>query len=305
MRRSPLLVLSLVLVVAAACGDTGTGSADGGDGPIIAVTTDVLGDVVTNLVGDLATVAVIVPPGSSPHEYQPSARQAVALREADAVVVNGAGFEEGLLPAVEGAEADGVPTIVAIDAVSPLGAEGPGERDPHFFTDPRRMAEAAQHIADRLAEEIPDIARDELARRADEYVDELRALDAEVDELLAGVPAARRRLVTSHDLFAYFADRYGFEVVGTLVASGTTQAEPSAAELDRLATVIAEEGIPAIFVEATATADLAGTVAAEVGPDVEVVELHGESLGDEGSAAATYAGAVRTNAERIAEALGG
>ncbi|HEX6236682.1 MAG TPA: metal ABC transporter substrate-binding protein [Acidimicrobiales bacterium] len=304
MRRTPLLVLSLVPVVAAACGDTGTGS-DGGDRPTIAVTTDVLGDVVTNLVGDLAAVAVIVPPGSSPHEYQPSARQAAALREADAVVVNGAGFEEGLLPAVEGAEADGVPTIVAIDAVTPLGGEEPGEPDPHFFTDPRRMADAAPYIADRLVEEVADIDPAELDRRAEDYVDELRTLDAEVEELLAGIPADRRQLVTSHDIFSHFADRYGFQVVGTLVPSGTTQAQPSAGELDRLATVIAAEGIPAVFVEASAPADLARTVAAEVGADVEVVELHGESLGDEGSAAATYTGAVRTNAERIAEALGG
>ena len=106
MHRTQLLAWSLALATAAACGNAGTGSPGGGDRPTIAATTDILADVVGNLVGDLATVDAIVPPGSSPHEYQPSAREAAKLREADAVVVNGAGFEEGLLPAIEGAEAD-------------------------------------------------------------------------------------------------------------------------------------------------------------------------------------------------------
>jgi zinc/manganese transport system substrate-binding protein len=318
MRRNLLLAYPLVAAAAAsACGGAGTDSS-GDDLPTISVSTDILGDVVANLVGDLASVEVIVPSGMSPHEFQPSARQVAALRDADAVVVNGAGFEEGLLPSIDAVEADGVPTIVAIEAIPPLDSDDDGHDDdgrddseghehdgldPHFFTDPARTADAAEAVADRLADEVPDIDRAILRRNAGAYVEELRALDAEVEELLATVPSERRKLVTNHEVFGYFADRYDFEVIGAVIPAGTTQAEPSAGELNRLAATVAAEGVPAIFVETSSPTRLAETLAAEVGDDIAVVELYSESLGDEGAGADTYAGAVRTNAERIADAL--
>jgi zinc/manganese transport system substrate-binding protein len=304
-RRMPLATVALPLIALAlsACGDD-DGAAGASGRPDVVVTTNVLGDVIADLVGDQAAVEVIMPPGTAPHEFEASPRQVAAMRDADVLVTNGAGFEEGLTEAIEAAEQDGVPTFAAIDAVDTLELEGDGGTDPHFFTDPARMATAAGGIADFFAEEVPGLDTPAFARQARATIDDLHALDLEVEQTLSAVPPDRRTLVTNHEVFGYFADRYGFDVVGAVIPAGTTQAEPSAAQLDELAHTIEEQDVPAIFVETSSPARLAEALADEVG-DVEVVELFSESLGDEGSGAETYAAMMRTNAERIAEALAG
>jgi zinc/manganese transport system substrate-binding protein len=295
------LPLPLLAVALAACGDDDSAGASG-DRPQVVVTTNVLGDVVSDLVGDEEAVEVIMPPGTAPHEFQASAQQVATMRDADVLITNGAGFEEGLTESIEAAEQDGVPTFAAIDAVDTLQLDGDGGTDPHFFTDPARMATAAQGIADFLVDEVPSLDTPAFADQAEATIDGLHALDGEVERTLSAVPPDRRTLVTNHEVFGYFADRYGFEVVGAVIPAGTTQAEPSAAQLDELAHTIEERGVPAIFVETSSPARLADALADEVG-DVDVVELFSESLGDEGSSGETYADMMRSNAERIADAL--
>jgi zinc/manganese transport system substrate-binding protein len=308
------IALTAALLLALPLAACGSDDADAGGRPTVVVTTTILGDVVEHLVGDGADVEVLMPRGADPHDVQLSARQAADVREADALVTNGAGFEAGFADALAAATADGVPTHAAIDDVATLvlgedahAHEHAGEDeehgdseevDPHFFTDPDRTADAAEGIAAFLEAEVPGLATD------DGYVAELRALADEVEATLAPIPEADRVLVTNHEVFGYFADRYGFEVVGAVVPGGGTGAEPDAAALDELATVIRDEGVPAIFADTSAPQDLADALAAEVG-DVEVVALFTESLGEPGSGGATYEEMVRTNAERIAGALGG
>jgi zinc/manganese transport system substrate-binding protein len=299
-----LLLLALPLLALAACGDGDGGAGASGGGPHVVVTTNVLGDVVSDLVGDEADVEVMMPPGTAPHEFEASPQQVAAMRDADALVTNGAGFEEGLTDAIEAAEQDGVPTFAAIDAVDTLELAGDGGTDPHFFTDPARMATAAQAIADYLVDEVPALDTPAFARQVRATVDDLHALDGEVERTLSVVPPDRRTLVTNHEVFGYFADRYGFDVVGAVIPAGTTQAEPSAEQLDELAHTIEERGVPAIFVETSSPTRLAEALADEVG-DIDVVELFSESLGDEGSGGETYAAMMRTNATRIADALAG
>jgi len=299
--RFVALALPLLAVGPAACGgDDGAGGASGG--ARVVVTTNVLGDVVSELVGDQADVEVIMPPGTAPHEFEASPRQIATMRDADVLVTNGAGFEEGLTDTIEAAEHDGVATFAAIDAVDTLQLEGDGGTDPHFFTDPARMATAAQAIADFLVDEVPALDTPAFARQVRATVDQLHALDSEVERTLSAVPADRRTLVTNHEVFGYFADRYGFDVVGAVIPAGTTQAEPSAEELAQLADTIEARGVPAIFVETSSPTRLADALADEVG-DVDVVELFSESLADEGSGGETYAAMMRTNATRIADAL--
>lgn len=315
----PLLALAL-----AGCGDDDAPAGASGGRPSVVVTTNVLGDVVFNLVGDLADVEVIMPAGSDPHEFQASPQQAQAMREADALIANGAGFEAGFVDSIEAAEQDGVPTFEATDAVETLQLDGSIEAhadeegnesggddehgdegvDPHFFTDPARMATATQAIGDFLVDQVPTLDTTTFDGQVEATVDELRTLDGEVEQTLSVVPAERRTLVTNHEVFGYLADRYGFDVVGAVIPAGTTQAEPSAAELDELAHTIEERGVPAIFVETSSPTRLADALANEVG-DVDVIELFTESLGDEGSGGETYAGMMRTNADRIADALAG
>ena len=302
-RHTPIaaaLAAGALGLVAAGCGQSST--AGGGGGPTIVATTSVLGDVVRQLTGGLAEVEVLVPAGADPHELQPSARQAVAVREADLVVANGAGLEAGLADTIDTARADGAPVFEAIDHVDTLEAASGDGVDPHFFTDPARMADAAEALAGVLAAEVPALDDEAFREAAGAYVAQLRELDAEVESTLAVVPPDRRTLVTTHDVLGYLADRYGFEVVGTVVPSATTQAAASAAAIDELAAIVEEAGVPTVFADTSAPADLADALADEVG-GVSVVELYSESLGGPGSGADTYEGMVRTNADRIAGAL--
>ncbi len=235
------------------------------------------------------------------HDFQPSAQQVTQIGEADVVIVNGAGFEAGLLDVIESAEADSVPVFEAISAVETIEFDG---ADPHFFNDPARMALAAEGIVGFLLANVDGVDLTALETNATAYIDELEALDAEVEAVLAAIPANRRVLVTNHEVFSYFADRYDFEVVGTVIPSGTTGAGASAQELARLAELIEHEDVPAIFADTSSSDELARTLADEVG-DINVVELFSESLRSGDSDGATYLDMVRTNARRIADALAG
>jgi zinc/manganese transport system substrate-binding protein len=135
------------------------------------------------------------------------------------------------------------------------------------------------------------------------YVDELIALDAEMEETLSVVPDDQRVLVTNHEVFGYFADRFDFEVVGAVIPSLTTSAEPSTAEVEALVELIEQEQIPAIFADTSGSTRLAEAIASSAGNEVAVVVLFSESLGEPGSGADTYISMMSTNASLIAGAL--
>ena len=272
------------------------------------VTTNILGDIVRNLVGEDATVEVVMPPGANPHEFALSARQAADMRDAEVLVMNGFGFEARLDDTIEAAEEDGV-DVIRVAALAPRLLEldegdEHGTTDPHFFTDPARVAEATRVLIGELGRRVDDLDTEAFRQRSLAYLVQLRALDAEVEQILEPIPAERRVLVTNHEVLGYFADRYGFRVLGAVIPSLSTAAEPGAAELSDLAAGIATAKVPAIFAETSSPSRLADALAGE-GTDVQVVELFGESLGPAGSGGATYIELVRTNAERIAAALGG
>ncbi len=311
LRTSSLVVVTLALLGACASDEGPGGATDADDRPTIVVTTALLGDVVSNLVGDLFQVAVVMPPGASPHEFEASAQQAAAMRDADVLVVNGGGFEEGLVETIESAQDDGVATFEAMSAIEPLtfgddhgdddGDAHEGD-DPHFFTDPRRMVQVAESLVSSLAAGRTGVPAAAVDAQAASYLAQLRDLDDAVAERLAPIPPDRRVLVTNHEVFGYFADRYDFEVIGAVIGGGGTQGEPSAAELAELAELIVAEQVPAIFTETSSPAKLAEALADEVG-DVAVVELFSESLGAPGSKGSTYLDMMLTNAARIAAAL--
>ena len=367
LRRLRLLVVLIGVagLLLAACGDDDTSSTDtgagddGGSQPTVVVTTNVLGDVVEAFAGDQFEVVTIMPPGADPHEFQASAQQANQMREADAMIVNGGDYEEGLVDVIDAATDDGTPTYEAISAVGTIefgegghdhededhdhegedhaddedhdhegedhaedddhadededhAEDGDDDHehdhegdDPHFFTDPVRMALAVDGMADFLIDTVDGIDAEALRASADAYIDELEALDADVESALASIADERRILITNHEVFGYFADRYDFEVVGTVIPSGSTADGADAGALAELAELIEAEGVPAIFADTSSSNELADTLAAEVGGDVAVVELFTESLGEAESGGATYLEMVRTNAERIAAALAG
>jgi zinc/manganese transport system substrate-binding protein len=182
-----------------------------------------------------------------------------------------------------------------------------GPEDPHIWFDPIRMADGARVMAAELADVHDAIDADEWDARAEAYADELLAVHEEMVELFEQIPDENRQLVTNHDALGYLADRYGFEVLGTVIPGATTQAEADAQQFAQLVGTVEEANVPAIFAENTDSATLAEQLASEVvgrsDMDVEVVPLYTDALGEPGSGAETYLDLLRTTAQRITDAL--
>jgi len=335
-------LLALISLVAAGCSDDNdTSSASSTDKPSIVVTTNILGDVVTNMVGDSFNVEVIMPPGSDPHDFQASAQQVQSMMEADLLVVNGANFEEGMLDVIASAKSDGVMVFEAISVVSQLEGsddhsdhgghddheghddhdedkdhdeEGHDDHDdheghdhggidPHFFTDPGRMAVVVEGLSEFLIANFPNASQGFVSSASD-YAQDLVDLDAEVKEILSEIPDEEKVLVTNHAVFAYFAESYGFEILGEIIPSASTLSSANAEQLASLADEISSNNVKAIFADASASDTLAQTLASEVG-GIEVITLFTESLGDPGSSGANYIEMVKFNAQSIASGLVG
>lgn len=290
--------VAVALVVTAVAVTTSGCTAAGSARPLVAVTTNILGDVVTEVVGDDVDVMVLMPPGGDPHSFEVSAQQAARLRSADLVVENGLGLEEGVAHHVRAAADDGVAVFTAGDAIDALEwtTDDDSGPDPHFWTDPARMVDVVEALDDELDAvgiDAPDTAA---------YTDRLEALDDDMAAAFDTIPADRRALVTNHHVFGYLADRYGFRVVGAVIPSGTTLASPSAADLRDLADAIEHAGVPTIFADASQPARLAEVLADEVDVQVSIRSLATESLTEDG-AASTYLGMMRSNTDSIVDGL--
>jgi zinc/manganese transport system substrate-binding protein len=238
--------------------------------------------------------------GADAHDYQFSATQVATMETADIIFVNGLGLEESLEDVLDGLEGYGANVFEIAPAVDPIPFGEDGGLDPHAWMDPLRMAEASLLIADELGKLDPDVG---WMATAEGYATTLRALDDEIIGLLNDLPESNRKLVTNHDAFGYFADRYEFDLLGTVIPGGSTLAAPSSADLAGLVDVMKSEGVTVIFAETSSPTTLAEAVTAELGSDVDVVELYTESLGEVGSDADTYIGMLRVNATRIADHL--
>jgi zinc/manganese transport system substrate-binding protein len=287
------LCLSLGLV---ACADS---SSRGDDELLVVVTTSILGDIAAEVAGDEGEVEVLIPVGVDAHDFSPSSQQASMLAEAGLVVANGLGLEAGLEDVLASVANDGVRVLELAPLVEPIEFRDGGP-DPHFWMDPVRVGAAALALASVLDEHHSG----EWQERAAAFAGVMEATDLQVEDLLSSVPQDHREMVTNHEAFGYFADRYGFEIIGVVIPGGSTLAEPSSAELADLVEVMQQSNTGAIFAETTQPNSLAEAVAAELGNDVEVVELFTESLGGPGSGGETLQEMLVTNAGRISEALG-
>lgn len=211
----------------------------------------------------------------------------------------------GIIAAVDAGTMDAEEAIEEIEHLAEEGEEGHeghghGIHDPHFWFDPIRVQAVVSDIADRLSALDPERS-DVYRANADAYNAQLDELHAWTEDQVGAIPVDRRLLVTSHDSLGYFAERYDFEVVGVILGM-TTEVEPSAEDLIHLTEEIEKYNVPAVFGETTVSERLAESVAAESG--AQLVRLYSGSLGTDGSGAETFIGMIRTNVERIAEALG-
>ncbi|MEX1207205.1 MAG: metal ABC transporter substrate-binding protein [Acidimicrobiia bacterium] len=306
-----MLALILATGLLAACDD----QTKGDERPLVVATTTILGDIAANVVGDDARLEVLMPRGADPHDFEPSSRQVALLAEADLVIANGLGLEEGLGDVIDGVRGDGVRVLEVAGMLDPLPFGGgrqdedddDGEHDlegvnfdPHFWFDPLRVAEAGRLIASALGEIDASV---DWSESADRYATELASADERIAAILAAVPAERRQLVTNHDSLGYFADRYGFEIAGMVIPGGSTLGEPGSQELAELVALIDSLGIPAIFADTTDPSPIATAIAAEVGHPVAVVTISTGSLGEPGGPAGTLIAMLEENARLITEAL--
>ena len=301
-RRAAALVSAALtgLGLLTACAST---AEDGG----VVVTTNILGDVVQEIVGDEVPVTVLMAPNADPHSFEISARQAATVERASLVVSNGLGLEEGVQTIVDAADHSGVAVLPVAEQVDPLeyreGASA-GQWDPHFWTDPARVRAGIDLVRDEIIEHVDGVDVDAITANAAAYGAEVDALDAWMRTELDSVAAQDRALVTNHHVLGYLADRFDYEVVGAVIPSGTTLASPSASDLDSLATAVREAGVRTVFADSSQPDRVARVMAEQVGLEVRVEDLYSESLTAEGEAS-TYVSMMRANTRTIVDGLRG
>ena len=306
-RQASIAVAALAGLVALTALIAGCGGARSGSGLDVVATTTQIGDWVGTIGGNAVTVHQILQPNTDPHEYEPRPSDVEATAEAELVFVNGDNLDAWMDQVISESGSDA--TVVDLGAVVPdrLPGEDSGAEasryDPHWWHDPRNAEAAVTEIERRLAAADPAHRR-EFERNASAYLAKLRKLDAGIAACVGAIPRGRRKLVTDHDAFGYFANRYGIEVLGAVIPSQTTQAQPSAKDLSELIALIEREGVKAVFPESSLSPKVAETIANQTGASAEYT-LYGDTLGPSGSPGATYLGMERANADAMARGFTG
>jgi ABC-type Zn uptake system ZnuABC Zn-binding protein ZnuA len=318
------LVLAAVILgitaLAVACGEDDDGAASGAVPRIVATTTQAA-DLARNVAGDDAQVTQLLTANADPHGYELRPRDVEALADADLVVRSGADLDDWLEDAIE-QTANDAPVVTLIDAVQTRegghdehGEEGHGEEeehgeeedgdehavDAHWWQDPRNAVLAVREIERALAIVDPPHAS-AYADRAESYRAEIERLDSVVRACWQRVPQRQRKLVTTHDALGYYADRYGLEVVGTVIPSLSTQGQPSSGEVAELARTIRREGVRVVFPESSVNSKVERAIADATGAEVGG-ELWADTLGPEGSDGATYVQSITANTRTMIEGV--
>ena len=277
------------------------GSSASNGKPVVVATTTQVADFARAVGGDAIDVHQILKPNTDPHEYEPRPNDIQATTNAKVVFMSGDGLDKWMGKVIS--SAGGKPKVVTLGDTTRV--QLPGEKtgpeasrfDPHWWHDPRNAEAAVEDIRATLDAALPK-SKDAFDRHAAAYVARLEALDKRISACFASVPAPQRKLVTSHDAFNYFAHRYGIQVVGAIIPSQSTEAQPSAGDIARLARQVKQEHVKAIFLESSINPKLAKAVAAQTGV-IGNLELYGDTLGPAGSRGATYLGMEAANADAM------
>jgi len=283
--------LSVAAILLGACSSGELAKTDVANKPTIVVTYSILGDIVEQLVGDLATVIVVIPDGQDPHEFQPSAKDVETLNNASIVVSNGLDFEEGLLSPLATAVNVGIPEFRLGDNVTTRVLDGEhGGADPHLWLSPAKFLEAIP----ALTAAIEKATGLDLADQSVAITSQLTEIDAQVASILSGITC---NLVSGHDEMGYFADRYGCTVIGAIIPSFSTTSEASAGELAKLKDQIAQHSVKAIFTGLGTPQEVSNQLANETG--VKAVSLSTHYL----NGATNYREFILHLAQQIVDAL--
>ncbi len=292
------VVVGVAALVVAGC-DRGKPGA-GASAPTVLAVEPFLADIAQAVAGSRMTVRALMPSGIDPHSYEPAPRDVSVIAESRLLIVNGAGMEKSLEKTL--ASAGGKRTVV--EASAGLVARMSGdEPDPHFFLAPLKVVAYVENIRAGLAAFDPAGAS-QYGENAAAYTAELKELDAWIRAEVAKIPAAQRLLVTNHESLGYFAESYGFRVVGTVLPGVTTGAAPSARQVAGLVDTLKQSGVRAVFLEEGTDPKLAEQIAREAGIRV-VTSLYTHSITDASGPAPSYLAMMRYNVSEIVKALGG
>lgn len=303
------LFVLLLLPALAACGAqqgsapaaATTGAAPSGKRIKVVTTMSILADMIRNVGGDRVEAQNIIPVGAGPEDYQPTPQDAQAIAAADIVFYNGHGLEEWLGDLFRSAAKPGQPQIAVSDALPAIdvGSQDFKQGNPHFWLSAAYGARYVEKIRDGLIQ-VDSAGSATYTNNAAGYIKQLLDLNAQLKQQAQTLPQSARKLVTNHDAFLYFAQEYGFVIVGDVL--GNPQSEPSAGDLAQLVQKVKQEQVKAVFSESQFSPRLAQTLAAETGVKV-VSNLFTDTLGDAGSGVTSYIEMLRYDMTTIVDAL--
>lgn len=291
--------LSLLFVILiSACSPTGARLSPP-EADVLASTT-FLADIAQNVAGDRLQVKSLLPAGADPHSYEPIPQDLAEIADSMLIILNGAGYERFLGNVLE--NAGGERTVIEASAGLDVREDAGGGHgiDPHLWLDPNLVVSYVENIREGFITIDPEGA-DVYRSNASVYIDQLQELDTWTSQQVASIPPEQRMLVTNHESLGYFAERYGFEMVGTVVPGFSSESAPSAQQMAALIDQIKASGAPAVFLDAGDAPTLAQQIASETGVTV-ITDLYIESLTD-GPPADTYIHMIQHNVTRIVEGL--
>lgn len=310
-RLTALTLLAAILL--AACLSSPEGSspqtptlrpAQGGasGGLRVLATTTFLADIAQNVAGQRVEVASLIPVGVDPHEYQLTPQDTTRISQSRVLIANGVGYETWLQKTLDSVGGQRVEVIASTGLTPhPVTSGGHPEGDPHLWLDPNNVIQYVENIRDGLTQADPAGASVYKANAA-AYIKQLKSLDTWITEQVNQVPPEKRMLVTNHEAFGYFAARYGFKIIGTIIPSLSTEASPSAQQMAALIDQIKATKAPAIFVEVGVNTNMAEQIASETGTKV-VSDLYLETLSAKNGPAPDYISMMKYDVTQIVEAL--
>jgi ABC-type Zn uptake system ZnuABC Zn-binding protein ZnuA len=302
-------VLLAAATLLAACGGS-SGPADGevraanlasGEKLRVVTTTIQVTALAREVGGDRIELRGIVPAGADAHEFEPLASDLAAIEQAHLILRNGIGLDGWLDGALKAGKKASTATVTKGVRVRQDEEDGKQVDDPHVWHNPANVKLMTDNVAAALGRADP-ANRDYYESRARAYDAKLDETTARIQAIIDEIPADSRKLVTNHDALHYFADAFGLRIVGAVIPSVSTDAEPSARDASNLLATIRKENVKAIFAESSVNPALARSLARDA--NVKIVDdLYGDSLGKPGSGAETIDGMLLANARKIADAL--
>jgi ABC-type Zn uptake system ZnuABC Zn-binding protein ZnuA len=308
-----IAIMWLAMAALAACQPAGQVAQSGGEQAALKVMAaeTFLADIAQNVAGNRVKIESLMPIGVDPHGFEPTPTDVAKIADSNLLIINGAGVEEFMAELLD--NAGGQRAVIEASAgltqrepkegehVEEHEADHEHEGDPHFWLEPNHVIKYVENIRDGLSAADPKGAAT-YAANAEAYIAKLKELDRWIADRVAEVPEANRLLVTNHESFGYFADRYGFQIIGTVVPSVSTGSSPSAQQLAALIDHLKATGAKAIFLETGTNPQLAEQVAKETGSKV-ITNLYSHSITEPGGPAPTYIDMMKTNTTAIVSAL--